>query len=201
MSDEIQQNRYDQIIRRVTGIIGPGSKVAEVITELFPMVDVERVPGELLRLGGTNISYGGTITGPNAAAAARIQLFNPADSGAIITVSSVIVSSPDLHNIRWAIVDTALTTNVGVQRFRDSRGGVTSQPIGQVRAQLDASFTPAQAQARLAADEHITFDDSNGVGVLTEGFGLEFGSGVNNTTLLVSFMWRERPAVNSELNL
>ncbi len=48
MGQELQQNRYDQLIRRVGGIIGPGSKVVEALGELFPVIDVENVPGELL---------------------------------------------------------------------------------------------------------------------------------------------------------
>ena len=53
---EVQQNRWDQLIRRVSGSIGPGSRVSETLSELLPVMDVERVPGELLRLMGTDVA-------------------------------------------------------------------------------------------------------------------------------------------------
>jgi len=55
---ELQQNRYDQLLRRVGDLKGPGSKVNDVLQELFPTIDVENVPGELLFLMGTHIGLG-----------------------------------------------------------------------------------------------------------------------------------------------
>ena len=37
---QLQQSRYDQLLRRVGDLKGPGSKVNDVLHELFPMFDL-----------------------------------------------------------------------------------------------------------------------------------------------------------------
>lgn len=201
MTSEIQQTRYDQTIRRVGGIIGPGSKVAEALGELFPVIDVERVPGELLLLGGTRLCFGGiTVTG-SAGQFARMQLFNPAASGVIITVSSCVISATVTTTVRWTANAIALTTGVGVERFRDGRLAVTSLPTGQIRTDDTVAATDATGQARLSTGRTLTLEDENGVAILPPGTGFEVGSGSVASAQTATFYWRERPAEPAELNL
>jgi len=102
VTNEIQQNRYDQTLRRVTGIIGPGSKVAEVLTELFPVIDVERVPGELLILGGTDLAAGGASLDGGPGNSSEINLHNPPGSGKIITCTQILITSAVVESWRVA---------------------------------------------------------------------------------------------------
>lgn len=198
--NELQQNRYDQIIRRVGGIVGPGSKVAEALSELFPVIDLERVPGELLILGGTKLCWGSINLSGGAGASARTQLFNPIDSGILITVSRVLISVDTGQTIRIGITNAALTTGVATQLFRDIRGGPTQRPTGEIRSQASVAESPATVTFRLQAD--VTFDlrDENSVAVLTPGFGMEVGANDQATQISAAYFWRERPSERSETN-
>ncbi len=200
MSSELQQNRYDQIMRRVGGMIGTGSKVSEVLTELFPVVDLERVPGELLLLGGTRLCQGASIVTGAAGERARIQVFNPADSGTLITVSSVRLSTLSIQNIRWATTETALTTGVGTEVFRDRRLPLLGRPVGAIRTDSTVAATGAHGLARLLASVMYSIEDPNAVAVLPPGTGFEVGADTVATTVVATFYWRERTAEQSELS-
>jgi len=199
MTSDIQQNRYDQTVRRVCGLIGPGSKVAEALTELFPVIDVERVPGELLLLGGTALCFGGAGVTGAAGERPRIQLFNPVNSGKIISVSSVVINSTAVIIIRATVGTIALTNGVGTERFRDTRLGGVARPAGQIRTDSTVAITDATLQFRTVANTPFFFDDENTVAVLAPGSGLEFGSFSVATTIEGNFFWRERVAEESEL--
>ena len=200
MPSELQQNRYDQIVRRVGGIIGPGSKVAEALSELFPVVDVERVPGELLLLGQTSLCWGSfalTATGGNRP---RIQLFNPAGSGKLGTCSKVVVSSSSAQIVRFATNNTALTTGVGTEVFRDRRLLGTSRPTLQIRTDATVALTDAHGQIEVRANTAEFLQDENSLAVLPPNSGFELGGITAATQLIVTFFWRERVAIESELN-
>ena len=200
MTNELQQTRYDRLIRRVGGIIGPGSKVAEALSELFPVIDVERVPAELLVLGGTSLALGSTVIASIAAERPAAQLFNPAGSQKIITVTHVYVSTNQAQQIRWNINATELLNVIVGSQFRDSRLGIGTIPTGIIRDESKAASTVARGQARVISGETLHLTDENAVAVLSPGFGLEVGGANVLTTLNVSFDWRERPAEASELN-
>ncbi len=201
MTSDLQQTRYDQLVRRVGGIIGPGSKVAEALSELFPVIDVERVPGELLALGQTQICLGSaTVTGAGGEVA-RIQVFNPVASGKLLAVSSVLCSATATMTFRYATSTIALTSGVGTEVFRDRRLAATSRPSGQIRTDSTVALPDAHGQFRLAGNGIQTLDDENTVAVLPPGSGLEVGTTAAATTIFVTFNWRERVALESELLL
>jgi hypothetical protein len=199
VGNELQQNRYDQIIRRVGGIIGPGSKVSEALTELFPVLDVERVPGELLLLGGTHLSLGAAAGTGAVGETFRIQVFNPVDSGKLITVTSCIVSSTSSQQIRYATTIIALTTGIGTEVFRDRRLDANARPSGQIRTDSTVALTDAHGTFRLTDGLPVTLEDPNSLAVLPPGSGFEVGNTTTNTALLATFNWRERVAEQSEL--
>ena len=201
MTNEIQQTRYDRIIRRVAGIIGPGSKVSEVITELFPVLDVERVPSELLLLGGTRVCVGEDQQTSGAATSPRVQLFNPVDSGILITVTQVIYTASLAGNVRMGSTETLLAASVGTELFRDRRLTLGSRPAGQVFADSTLTQAPADWLFKSVANESLFIKDANDIAILPPGSGLEIGSGLQNLTIQVTFLWRERPAEQSELSI
>ena len=199
MTAELQQTRYDQLIRRVGGIIGPGSKVSEALSELFPVIDVERVPGELLLLGGTQLCFGAASLTSAVAERPHIQLFNPAGSGKLITVSSLAVSAIANVAARYAVVNAAVTTGVGTERFRDGRLGLVARPVGQIRTDSLVAIVNADTLFRVGSNDPVIFKDENSVAVLSPGFGLSVGLEQTNSVLIVTFNWRERVAEQSEL--
>lgn len=198
---EIQQNRYDQLIRRVTNIVGGGSQVNDTLNELFPVIDVERVPGELLLLGGIQLAQGGTIVTGAATTAPHIQLFNPDDSSKIITVTTVVLSTVQDVSVRANVNQTALLTGIGVESSRDGRVQVTTRPVGQIRTRLSGVLTDAQVRWGMLANVPLILTDPNGLAILPPGSGYEFGNELVDTDLNCNFWWRERVAEPAELNL
>jgi len=201
VGQELQQNRYDQTLRRVGAMIGGGSKVSEVLSELFPVLDVERVPGELLLLGGTRLCQGAAIVTGAAGERARIQVFNPIDSGTLVTVSSVRISTLTIQNIRWATTETALTTGLGTEVFRDRRLPLLGRPVGAIRTDSTVAATGAHGLARMLASVMYSLEDPNAVAVLAPGSGFEVGADTVATAVVATFYWRERVAEASELSL
>jgi len=194
---ELQQNRYDQLLRRVGDLKGPGSKVNDVLQELFPTIDVENVPGELLFLMGTRIGWGSAAKTPTAGKKSGIQLFNPAGSGHLITVSRFEISGSGQSNYSWGIVSVALATNTGISRLRDARVGIGPSGVAELRTSPDAIALVSGEIRLLAATVHVV-TDVNSCCVLSPGSGLSVIGGVD-IGLFVGFNYRERIAEPSEL--
>jgi len=199
MTYEVQQTRWDRLIRRVSGSIGPGSRVSETISELFPVLDVERAPGELLFLSGTQLAFGSGIFNAVAAEIPKIQLFNPVDSGNLITVTTVVFSTDVVTDVRATLSATPETTNLGGAIWRDSRVGVARLAVGQVRGSSAAGGIAQSLLFRMLGDESQHLHDENGIVVLSPGTGFTFAPNATNVRFIVSFLWRERPAQESEL--
>ena len=201
MTYEVQQTRWDRIIRRVSGSIGPGSRVAETLSELFPVLDVERVPGELLLLGGTRLAWGGDSRPGVAGNTGKIQLFNPAGSQTILTVTRILYHAQFNGLMRLAMELLPRTTNVATARYRDSRLGNTDPPVGQIRSETTATIVTILN--RLWSEDNTQQDirDENSVAVLAPGAGITMQADAANIQINVTFFWRERPAEESELSL
>lgn len=201
MTNELQQNRYDQLLRRVGALVGGGSKVSEVLSELFPMIDVENVPGELLLLGGTRLAFGGgTLTGA-AGQRGKMQVFNPEDSNNIMTVTQLIVSVGTESVVRWGRSTAALTSGISTQIYRETRIPLTNLPLGQIRQESSVPQAPGTNQVRLNSSIPFILNDPNGIMILAPGEGLEVGPDLVAIALYTAFSWRERVAERSELNL
>jgi len=196
---ELQQNRYDALLRRVGDLKGPGAKVNDVLQELFPTIDVENVPGELLLLMATKIGWAGASKAPTATKKAGIQLFNPAGSGQLVTVSTILVSAGTTTTYGFGTTTLALATNTGIARLRDTRNGGGPSGISQLRTSADAT-APASGIFRGLTNTTVTLNDRNSVCVLEPGSGMSIVADVD-VVLTVSFFYRERIAEPSELNL
>jgi len=199
---EIQQTRYDRMVRRVAGIIGPGSKVGEVISELFPMIDVENPPAELLLLGGTQLGMGGNTLITGALNFGRIQVQNPVDSNHIITVTRVVLATNVAQILRGTVTNVLHPSVLGVSRQRDTRKDVLERPVGRIgQDAAPASFTTATVSLQVPADFPLQIEDQNALAVLAPGTAYEWGTGQVDTTFSCFYFWRERPAEPSELSL
>jgi len=194
---ELQQNRYDQLLRRVGDLKGPGSKVNDVLQELFPTIDVENVPGELLFLMATRIGFAGTALAPTAGKRTGIQLFNPVGSGHLVTISTVLISTSASGQITFGLTTTALATNTGIPRLRDVRGGTNESGVSQLRTSPDA-VALSSGLFRTLANVTIFLTDENTVSVLSPGTGLNF-IGAVDMNMTITYFYRERVAEPSEL--
>jgi len=201
VTNEVQQNRWDQLVRRVAGIIGPGSKVGEVLTELFPVMDVERVPGELLILGGTDVCVGAASIQGDPGEQGAISLFNPADSGKIITISQVYTTSQSGQVIRMELAQGPSGTRVNTERFRDLRRAFVARPVGQIFTEARGAITAPNFQMRTIGSAPLIVKDTNSVAILNENTRMQVGTDTVGTLLHTTFLWRERPAVPAELSI
>jgi len=195
---ELQQSRYDQLLRRVGDLKGPGSKVNDVLQELFPTLDVENVPGELLLLMGTRIGWAGTSKTPTAGKKAGIQLFNPAASGQLITVSSVQLASIGANTIAWGTTTLAFGTNTGIPKLRDTRNEGGTRGVAELRTSADA-VAPASGSLRSTTNSPVLFTDTNSFCVLAPGTGISFVC-ATDMVFSLTFYYRERIAEPSELS-
>jgi len=194
---ELQQNRYDQLLRRVGDLKGAGSKVNDVLQELFPTIDVENVPGELLFLMGTRIGWASSSKTPNAGKKAGLQLFNPPGSGQLIVVSSMWLSASADSLLTWGIVNITLSVNTGIPRLRDARVGIGPSGVSQMRTSADSTALVSGA-IRVLASTTVKIKDRNSVAVLSPGTGLSV-VGDTDKNFAVTFFYRERVAEPSEL--
>jgi len=199
VTGDLQQFRYDNLIRRVGGIIGPGSKVKEALSELFPTLDVERVPAELLWLSGWRMAWGGVSQAGAAGESPSTELFNPAGSNKMMVVTDFVASSSASSTLLWTTRQGALPTTVSPELLRDTRRGPTEKPSGQIFSISQVGTTVATNQIFLLGSVPFHFRDDNAIAVLFPGTGLEVGIAGIAQTIKVSYNWRERIIEPSEL--
>lgn len=200
MTSELQQTRYDNLLRRVGGIIGPGSKVAEALAELFPVIEVESVPLELMRLTGWRLGMASDVRVAQAVLNNQGQLFNPADSGKLVVLERVDVQSDTAQHIEYDVGSNALTVDVGNTRARDTRDGIGSILIAQNRHVSQAGTIATIGSLFIEADVMFTLAPPQGICVLAPGTGFVITTTVQNTSMIRTFLWREREAEASEVN-
>lgn len=201
MGTQIQQNRYDQLLRRIADLKGPGSKVSEVLTELFPVLDVERVPAELLAAMGTRLAWGRVISPAVAARFSRCQLFNPIGSGKLVTITSIGLRSDTNQIVELGLLAVALANQSAVGGHRDGRFQLVTGVTAQLRADDNAAVSPAIYRLTATTLPVGFFTDSNDIAVLPPGVGLVASAVTANTSLTCSFLWRERQGEPSELSI
>ncbi|KKL93046.1 hypothetical protein LCGC14_1878630 [marine sediment metagenome] len=202
MTFEVQQTRWDRIIRRVSGSIGPGSRVSETLSELFPVIDVERVPAELLLLGGTKMATGRSIEVQVASNFQHSMLRNPGGSNTIITITSLSIFSSTAQAFALGpTLNTLLNLNLANTSFTDTRLDLATKPVGEVRDEPLLVVGVNTYELRGTAGESIFYQPPEAVAVLGPGTAYNVSCTVANTLLLCSWTWRERPAEASELSL
>ena len=197
---ELQQNRYDRLIRRIGGLIGPGSMVNDALTELFPMIDVESLNAELAFLADWRLAFGSTLQSASAGDNSLSQIFNPADSGMIVVVERVDILTNTDQNIEYGLSAIPLTNFTANLAMRDTRPGILELPVTQLR-DVQQVGSIATFGLLFALDlGTFTIEDKKGLFVLAPGTGVTFSTTTVNTSFNVTYMWRERVAENSELN-
>lgn len=199
--NELQQNRYDTLLRRVGGLIGPGSKAGEILSEVFPMIDIEGIKGELQLLGQTYTCMGGGVITGDPGESPRAQLFNPADSNVLLTLTSVMVSHTATDIVRYGRRDIALAASVDTQIFTDFRNPVANLPVGEINQLSSVALANATGQFRLLSNTPFYLKNSNDLAILPPNTGWEIGLVLATASLHYTFFWRERVAELSELNV
>ena len=197
---ELQQNRYDRLLRRVGGLIGAKSMVNDALGELFPVIEVENVPGELLALMATQLGWCSSTLAAVAAVRNHHQLFNPADSNVLIVVTTVTFSSTgnNTFDFRFSNFIGALATLAGNERRRDTRFGTLASMVAQQRTAQDTVSGGLDQTFESLGIGSTIITDANGLAVLFPGTGLTVTCQALNAGSTVGFMWRERVFEPSE---
>jgi len=164
------------------------------------MFDVENMPMELMFLNRNVAAMGSTLLAGVAAQIPKIQLFNPVDSGTLVTVTSVWISVETQSFVEMDLTDVALATSVAT-KVRDTRAGFQALALAELRSISSAGGIPTSWGTELIANTPLHVFDPNGVCVLAPGTGLNVDTAETNRALRVSFFWRERVAEPAELNL
>jgi len=201
VTNELQTARYDNLLRRAGGLLGPGSKVTETLSELFPVFETENLPAELLFLGGWVTGMNTQVLAATVGETSRLQVFNPLGSGKIAVLTDVFLTNPAGTNatvIDWQINETALAAlNTGITR--DTHAGFdVGTALGTT--ELSTGNTPAAGRFHIFGLQTFHFKMKNGIAVLRPGSGVEFGTNADNLPLTGTFIWRERIALPSELS-
>lgn len=198
---ELQQNRYDQLLRRVGDLKGPGSKVNDVLTELFPVLEVERAPIELMLFTGWRHGMGSTSNPSLALNFVVAELLNPPGSGLISVPTRVDVWSSITQNIGYALTTFVAATRGGPEEQRDARSGVSAATTSELRTGVQLTVPNISGLLGVIANQTFTLQDDNGLFVLAPGTGVIFFTTTVDTDFNTGWLWRERVAQPSELNL
>jgi len=173
--------------------------VNDALGELFPMIDVENVPGELLALQPTALGFGSTSLGAIPGQRNHHQLFNPAESNVLIVVTTVSFFTNLPTEIRFSNFIGALAILSGNERRRDTRAGVLASLVAQLRTTQDVVSGGFDYRMESDTSGTDTLTDANGIVVLFPGTGLTLTAQTTDISSTVSFMWRERVFERSEL--
>jgi len=187
-------------MRRIGGLLGPGSKVTESLSELFPVVETENLPAELLFLGGWVIGMNTAIQAATVGQTSRLQVFNPAGSGKIGVITDVYLSSSDGVG---QVIDFQVNSTPFAAIFTGtSRDSHVTVPFGTALATgvLATGNTPSAGVLIVPALTTFHHHSENGVCVLLPGSGIEYGTRADNQQFQGTFFWRERVVLPSETN-
>lgn len=197
---EIQQNRYDQLVRRVANIVSSGAIVGDALNELFPMIDVESLNSELAFLAKWKLAFSSTTQLASVGNNSHTQLFNPADSGMIVVLERVDLNTSAGQPIRYALADIPLTNLTANEALRDTREGITQIPVAQCRDVQQVGGLALFGVLVLQFDQTFTLEEKRGLFTLAPGTGVTFATTVTNTELTANYLWRERVGEPAELN-
>lgn len=198
---EIQQNRYDQLLRRVCNLVGPGSKVSWSVGDLLPVLDVEDPPLELHVLMGSRVCLGRIEVAAGGAGNFSQVILNAPASGAIARVVCLFIRQVGFaRDVFFGSTQQAAGPLAGSSAFADGR------VFGQGTTYKVTGFNNLLATGggffgiHVPADG-ILFQPPHGIAVATPEAGFQVSSETANTPLDVSLLWIERVAQQSELNL
>ena len=195
----IQTGTFDNLIRRLYSIKGGGSELSETLGDVFPILDLENLPSELLLLRGWVLSMGRIQNTAGVGALNAHQLFNPPGSGMIMVLTSLRMSSSATSVVTYGPAFTALATSSVAGARRDTRAGSIKPTNGLLQEEDDGTGS-AFGIMQISPNLFHELTDPNGLAVLIPGSAFRITDNITNQTLRTAWMWRERVAEPSELS-
>jgi len=199
--NQIQSGRWDELLRRLFPV--KDRTIAPVLaSELVGQVVVQNWEPELYVLRGERLAIGTATQTAVAAEFPHTQLFNPAGSGNLLIVDEIWLRSPSnlLYDLAFQDVVTVGFTNVG-SSFRDTRLGVASvvgTTVGVLSVDTNVALTGGATVGRYNS-EGLRSSVVKPKIILGPGTSLIVRGLTVNTTMSITYLWRERIAEPSEL--
>jgi len=164
------------------------------------MFDVENVPAELLLLSGARLCAANLFLaagGPTFFSTGLLR--NNAGSGTIARLIEISVTAVQQNLVLGPTLNSAATT--GTRAFVDGRvfgEGTTLITMGSNNNLVIGSFFYA---VNTGADGTVIYRPPVAISVISPGTAFSVGCAAVDTALNLSFLWIERQAQPSELNL
>jgi len=196
---DINQGRYDRLLRRTAAQVGPGSKVSNALEDLFPVIEVEDAPMELLRASGWIFGMGQIQRTAAAATENAQQLFNPPGSGRLMVLTSLQMMCTVLTTLTYGPTFVALADASVAGAERDTRAGRIEATVGLMQREDDGTASLFGVSRKLA-NTPFEMSDQNGIAVLAPGSGFVVHAATAALTVFTSWQWRERVAEPEELD-
>ena len=164
------------------------------------MFDVENLPPELFLLSGTRLAMGFTSTSAGGAGTFATHLLRVnQDTGIIATLYEVVAHTAG------TVINLGPTQNSGtpggVRAFRDLR--LFPEGTAAVTHQDSDALVTGSTFLRhhINASDEAVISKQHGLAVITPGNAFSVSDGNGNLDMDVSWLWIERVAQPSELNL
>jgi len=197
MTNVVQQARYDGLIRRAAGLLGPGSKVSETLSEVFPVFDLENLPFEMQFLAGWRAYFTTQLVTATVGETSRASIFNPAGSGRLVKVTEIWLSTTPAAVVLFGTIATVFASSQVSGLPRDTRSDVGSSAK---ISNLNTGNTTGIGRWTTENNTTQVINMPKGFFLLAPGTGLDFGTLADNQNLDVTFFWKERDALPSELS-
>jgi len=195
----VQTGVFDNLIRRLYSIKGGGSELSETLGDVFPILDLENLPSELLILRGWVLGMGRISNQSAVGEVNSHQLFNPAGSGKLMVLTSLRVTVGTAGIVRFGPAFTALVDTSVAGAQRDTREG-SIKPTNGLLQEEDNGTGSTFGEIQLLANLSVEITDPDGLAVLIPGTAFRINDVATNALLRTSWMWRERTAEPSELS-
>jgi len=195
----VQQGRWDRLARKIADQFGPGSKAGELLSDVFPVMELENTTMELKVLTRWDFGLGASFSTSGAGTTNSQQIFNPAGSGKIVVVTEVLITVGGNNDVSGGISFAALTTSASGTK-RNTIAGASRATVALIQNQDDGA-TLAGISLAGKSGEAFSLTDPDGIALLYPGSGLRFTNTNLASELHTSYFWRERSAVGSELEL
>lgn len=192
MTSDVQTGRWDNLLRRVAGMQGPGSKMREIVPSAVPVFPLEGGPHDLQLIGG-KFSFISTLRfTPAVGFAASILLINPSASGKLIVVDQVLLTSSlaGMGNLSIGVIAGVVNTVIPTQR--DGRI-VSPHPVARLH---ELSLVATNLRQFTVGPTTVVRDMG---WTISPNRALSFRSDIIDAVTDVAFVFSERVAEPSEL--
>ena len=194
----LQTGRLENLIRRWGSIKGPGSILSETLGDVFPILDLENLPAELLLPAGISlIATSGSATG-GVAQLGGVQIQVPAAAGMIFTLTKFHVKTALVQavscGLRTPNAPAINSRNLDSRQVQNFNGGLRLLGLTNTAGETGNFIVDTQA----TIDREVTVP--RGIAVLTPGGAFQVTASITNTLIRATFFGYLRLAEPSELS-